>query len=305
MDAITLTNLEKTYANGTKALQGINLTIKEGDFFGLLGQNGAGKTTIIGILTSLVNKTSGKVSIFTKDIDTDFNSAKSFIGVVPQEMNFNIFEKVFDIVVDQAGYYGIPRLIAEKKAEYLLKELGLWEKKDVPSRTLSGGMKRRLMIARGLVHNPKILILDEPTAGVDVELRRGMWDFLNKLNKEGTTIILTTHYLEEAELLCNTIAIINKGKIIEHTTKKKLLERTNKQSYIITLTKVAKISSSKKYMIKQIDSHTLEIELSKKQTITDLVKTLDKKNIQISSLRNKTNRLEELFLQLIKKGDEK
>lgn len=230
MHAIAVKDLRKTYApqkgqrEGTEALKGVSLTVEEGDFFALLGPNGAGKTTLIGIVTSLVNKSGGEVKVFGVDIDKDRSLAKTHIGLVPQEFNFNIFEKVIDIVTTQAGYYGIPRAEALSRAEKLLKDLGLWEKKDMPSQTLSGGMKRRLMIARGLIHNPKLLILDEPTAGVDVEMRHGMWDFLRKLNKEGTTIILTTHYLEEAEALCRNIAIINKGTIVVNEPMQKLIE---------------------------------------------------------------------------------
>lgn len=230
MHAIAVKDLRKTYApqkgqgEGTEALKGVSLTVEEGDFFALLGPNGAGKTTLIGITTSLVNKSDGEVKVFGVDIDKDRSLAKTHIGLVPQEFNFNIFEKVIDIVTTQAGYYGIPRAEALSRAEKLLKDLGLWEKKDMPSQTLSGGMKRRLMIARGLVHNPKLLILDEPTAGVDVEMRHGMWEFLKKLNEEGTTIILTTHYLEEAEALCRNIAIINKGTIVVNEPMQQLIE---------------------------------------------------------------------------------
>ncbi len=228
--AITVKQLRKTYAGGVEALRGIDLTVEEGDFFALLGPNGAGKTTLIGILTSLVNKSSGEARIFDASIDTESSRAKTYIGVVPQEFNFNIFEKVIDIIVTQAGYYGIPRKEALVKAEELLKELDLWEKRNEPSQKLSGGMKRRLMIARGLIHSPKLLILDEPTAGVDVEMRRSMWEFLRKLNKEGTTIILTTHYLEEAEELCRNIAIINKGSIVINQPMKELLASSSHDS---------------------------------------------------------------------------
>ena len=223
-NTLTITDLRKTYANGVEALKGVNLTVKNGDFFALLGPNGAGKTTLIGIVTSLVNKTSGEAVIFDASIDRDPSRAKTYIGVVPQEFNFNIFSNVIDIVLTQAGYYGIPRSEAKPRAEQLLKDLGLWEKRNTPSQQLSGGMKRRLMIARGLIHNPKLLILDEPTAGVDVEMRLGMWDFLRKLNKEGTTIILTTHYLEEAEELCRNIAIINHGQIVVNKSMKELID---------------------------------------------------------------------------------
>jgi ABC-2 type transport system ATP-binding protein len=223
--AVAVKDLRKTYAGGVEALKGINLQIEEGDFFALLGPNGAGKTTLIGILTNLVNKTSGEATIFDASIDSQPSLAKTYIGLVPQEFNFNIFEKVIDIVTTQAGYYGIARKEALSRAEAMLKELGLWDKRNQPAQTLSGGMKRRLMIARGLIHGPRLLILDEPTAGVDVEMRHGMWDFLRKLNAEGTTIVLTTHYLEEAEALCRNIAVINKGQIIVNESMQSLLGR--------------------------------------------------------------------------------
>ena len=300
MKALTIKDLQKTYKNGVEAVKGISLEVEEGDFFGLLGPNGAGKTTIIGIITGLVNKTSGKVFVFGVDIDEDFDEAKKLIGIVPQEMNFNIFEKVFDIVVDQAGYYGIPRKIANERAENYLKQLGLWDKRDMPSRTLSGGMKRRLMIARGLVHEPKLLILDEPTAGVDVELRREMWDFLTKLSKNGITIILTTHYLEEAELLCKDIAIINKGLIIENTSKKILLGKLEKENYVLDLQKpIADAPRLEGYKITKIDDTTLEIYLTKKQNINKVFRLLEEHGIIVTSMRNKTNRLEELFINLV------
>ena len=301
--ALSIKDLRKTYKNGVEAVKGVNFEVQEGDFFGLLGPNGAGKTTIIGIITGLVNKTSGKVSVFGIDIDKNFDSAKKLIGIVPQEMNFNIFEKVFDIVVDQAGYYGIPRKIASKRAQKYLKQLGLWEKRNVTSRTLSGGMKRRLMIARGLVHEPKLLILDEPTAGVDVELRRDMWDFLTDLSKKGITIILTTHYLEEAELLCKNIAIINKGNIIENTSKKVLLAKLDKETYLLDLENPCKdISALKEFNIIKTDDTTLEVEITKKQNINKVFSLLEKQGIVVKSMRNKTNRLEELFLDLVGNG---
>ena len=307
MKALSIKNLRKTYKTGVEAVKGIDLDIAEGDFFGLLGPNGAGKTTTIGIVTGLVNKTSGDVSVFGIDIDKDFDAAKKLIGIVPQEMNFSIFEKVLDIVVDQAGYYGIPKAIALQRAEKYLKQLGLWEKRNVASRTLSGGMKRRLMIARGLVHEPRLLILDEPTAGVDVELRRGMWDFLAGLSKQGITIILTTHYLEEAELLCKNIAIINKGLIVENTSKKNLLAKLDSEHYILDLKRpIAKAPKLKGYNITKIDDTTLEVQLTKKQDINKLFVMLEKQDIKVMSMRNKTNRLEELFLNLVedKNGEE-
>ncbi len=299
MQALTLTNLLKQYKNGVQALNHITLNVEEGDFFGLLGPNGAGKSTTIGIITGLINKTSGTVKVFDKDIDTESEQAKKLIGVVPQEFNFGIFEKVYNIVIDQAGYYGIPRKIAQERTEKYLKLLGLWDKREMPSRTLSGGMKRRLMIARALVHEPKLLILDEPTAGVDVELRRGMWDFLINLNKNGTTIILTTHYLEEAELLCRNIAIINKGKIITNSSKKDLLNKQQTQSYLFELKKPFKSLNSKNFKLKKIDETTIEVELTQNHTLNDLFTYFNKQNIQIKSMRTKANRLEELFLNLI------
>ncbi|MBT4539480.1 ABC transporter ATP-binding protein [Candidatus Woesearchaeota archaeon] len=298
MKALEINDLEKTYKNGVKALNKVSFVVKEKDFFGLLGPNGAGKSTIIGIISGLVNKSHGQVKVFGIDIDKDFDEAKKMIGVVPQEFNFNMFAKVIDIVVDQAGYYGVPRKVAIVRAEKYLKQLGLWEKKDMVSRTLSGGMKRRLMIARGLVHEPKLLILDEPTAGVDVELRRGMWDFLTKLSKN-VTIILTTHYLEEAEMLCEHIAIINKGKLVENASKKNLLSKLNQETYILDLEKdIEKVPVVKGYSLSLKDSNTLEVVVTKEQKINDLFELLSKKGIFISSMRNKSNRLEELFVNL-------
>lgn len=300
MDALNIKGLKKVYKNNVLALDEIDLVVKEGDFFGLIGPNGAGKTTLIGIVTDLVVKTKGSVSIFNKNIETNFNEAKSFIGVVPQEMNFNIFEKVIDIVMDQAGYYGVPSKIAKKRTEYYLKQLGLWDKRHAKSNTLSGGMKKRLMIARSLVHEPRLLILDEPTAGVDVEFRRKMWDFLIKLNKSGKTIILTTHYLEEAEQLCKNIAIINKGRIIENTSKKELLSKLSKETFIFDLKAPKRIKSLTGYKINQIDDTTIEVEILKNQSINEVIKQFDKQGIIIDSMRNKANRLEELFLDLIR-----
>jgi len=303
MDALLISNLIKRYKNGVEALSGISLKVEEGDFFGLLGPNGAGKSTSIGIITGLINKTEGTVSIFNKDTDKDWEEARKLIGVVPQEFNFSIFEKVYNIVLDQAGYYGVPRKIAKERTQKYLKLLGLWEKRESPSRALSGGMKRRLMIARALIHEPKILILDEPTAGVDVELRRGMWDFLSNLNKSGTTIILTTHYLEEAELLCKNIAIINKGKIIENTSKKALLNKQESQTYLFDLSKpnsaISTHSNSKNFKLKKIDETSLEVEIKSPHTLNDLFTYFEKQNIEIKSMRTKANRLEELFLNLV------
>lgn len=304
MDALCITNLKKTYASGFEALKGVDLRVKKGEFFALLGPNGAGKTTTIGIITSLVTKSGGKVEIFGVDIDKDFPRAKKLIGVVPQEFNFSIFEKVQDIVTQQAGYYGIPRAVALKNAEHYLKKLGLWEKRNRAARELSGGMKRRLMIARGLVHEPELLILDEPTAGVDVELRRGMWDFLIELNNKGKTIILTTHYLEEAEQLCNTIAIINNGQIIENTDKKTLLGKLDHETFVLdTTSSIEKVDIPPLpgTTITQLDESTLEVIKTKEQSMSGIFAHLSANNITVESMRNKSNRLEELFMELVEK----
>ncbi len=303
-EALVITKLKKTYSSGVVALSGIDLTVPEGEFFGLLGPNGAGKTTIIGIATGLTNKTSGTVKIFGNDIDTDASHAKSNVGVVPQEFNFSIFEKVIDIVVDQAGYYGIPRSVAVPRAEKYLKLLGLWEKRDEAARMLSGGMKRRLMIVRALIHEPKLLILDEPTAGVDIELRREMWDFLRELNGSGRTIILTTHYLEEAEQLCKRIAIIDKGAIVKQGLVKELLGGMTTETFLFDLeqslsseleAELATISARK------VDADTIEMTLRKGEVLGDAILALGKLGIRVRSMRNKSNRLEELFLDVTKK----
>ncbi len=299
MNALEIIDLQKVYPTGVKALNGVSLQVKEGDFFGLLGPNGAGKTTIIGITTGLVTLSSGVVKVFGHDISNDFEAARRLIGVVPQEFNFSIFEKVFDIVVDQAGYYGIPRSVARVRAEKYLKELGLWEKRDVASRTLSGGMKRRLMIARALVHEPRLLILDEPTAGVDVELRRGMWEFISKLNKSGVTIILTTHYLEEAEQLCKNLAIINKGLVIEHGTKKELLSKLESQTYVLDLDKSFR-GVLEGYTVRVLESGMLlEVSLNSEQQLTSLLVAIRKEGYEVKSIRPASNRLEELFMQFV------
>ena len=298
--AIKIKNLSKTYSNNFKALENISLNVEEGDFFAFLGPNGAGKSTTIGILTSLVKKTSGKVLINDIDIDTDINKAKSFIGVVPQEYNFNIFETPTQILISQAGFYGVSKKEASKNIDYLLKKLKLFEKKDEQVINLSGGMKRRLMIARALIHNPKILLLDEPTAGVDIEIRKEMWDFLSELNKKGLTIILTTHYLEEAENLCKNIAIINKGKIIENTTIKNLIKRSQKQTLILDLENSYKKINNKEIKISKIDDFTIEVIISKNMPINKLIQIFNKEKINIVSIKNKQNRLEELFLEKIK-----
>jgi len=302
-NALTIKNLQKTYASGHQALQGINLSVEEGEFFALLGPNGAGKSTAIGIISSLVNKTSGTVEVFGHDLDKARTTVKTYLGLVPQEFNFNQFEKVEDIVVNQAGFYGIPKKIALARAKYYLEKLGLWDKRAVASRTLSGGMKRRLMIARALIHSPKILILDEPTAGVDIELRRAMWDFLQEINKQGTTIILTTHYLEEAEFLCRGIAIIDEGKIIENTTIKKLLNRLTTETMVLDVReKIQQVPVIAECMLKMIDDNSLEITFSKHKNLNEIFAMLTKHDITVLSMRNKTNRLEELFLHMVHKN---
>lgn len=303
MNALSIRDLKKTYTNGQVALKGINLVVEEGEFFALLGPNGAGKTTTIGIITSLVNKDSGRVKIFDQDIDLDFEAAKTFMGVVPQEFNFNIFEKVIDILVNQAGFYGIPRKLALERAEQYLKKLSLWEKRHQPARQLSGGMKRRLMIARALVHEPKMLILDEPTAGVDIEIRRSMWTFLREINASGVTIILTTHYLEEVESLCRRVAIIDKGEIIENTTVKTLLGRLTTETLLLDL----KDPLSEPPLLSNcdtecIDSTTLSVTFPKTLRLNDLFAMLSQQNIEVLSMRNRANRLEELFMQLIQRS---
>ena len=305
MNALEISNLKKTYASGVKALKGISLSVEEGDFYALLGPNGAGKSTTIGIVSSLVTKSDGNVSIFGTDIDQDFAEAKRKLGVVAQEMNFSPFEKVLDIVVTQSGFYGIPKKVALARAEEVLHKLGLWEKKDLQSRTLSGGLKRRLMIAKSLIHQPRLLILDEPTAGVDIELRRGMWDFIRELNKNGTTVILTTHYLEEAEQLCKNIAIIDKGLIVENTSMKDLLKKLDMQTFILDLeTNLDTLPIFDDYIVNQIDPSTLRVALNRGQSLNAFFQRLSQLNIQVKSLRNEANRLEELFLQIIKNEHE-
>jgi len=301
MPALVITDLTKTYKTGVHALKGISFEVKYGDFFALLGPNGAGKSTVIGVISSLVNKTSGSVSIMGFDLDTEREAAKSCIGLVPQEFNFNQFEIVEEILINQAGYYGIPRHVAIKNTERYLKKLVLWDKRKSMARDLSGGMKRRLMIARALIHNPKLLILDEPTAGVDLEIRRSMWDFLREMNDNGTTIILTTHYLEEAEQLCKNIAIIDQGKIIENTAMKKLLATLQKETFVLNVkNKLNSTPVIKAFETHLVDDTTLEVDVSKEQNINDLFTELSKQNIIISSLRSKSSRLEELFINLVK-----
>lgn len=300
MPALVVKNLTKIYPNGLIALKGIDLTVNEGDFFALLGQNGAGKSTTIGILCSLVNKTSGQVRIFDYDLDTQLEAAKSCIGVVPQEFNFNPFEKILQIIINQAGYYGIPYSIAAQRAEKYLKKLGLWDKRNQIALRLSGGMKRRLMIARALVNEPRLLVLDEPTAGVDIELRHGLWEFLTELNQQGTTIILTTHYLEEAEQLCKNVAIIDHGEIIEHAEMKSLINRLPVHTLILDLAEPATPALQLlNYPHRLTDQTTLEVELHKSQSLNDLFNELSAQQIRVTSMRNKTNRLEELFVRLI------
>jgi ABC-2 type transport system ATP-binding protein len=298
--ALSIHGLCKTYANGFEALKGIDLDVAQGDFFALLGPNGAGKSTTIGIITSLVNKSSGTVEIFGHDIDKQFDAAKRMIGLVPQEFNFNVFEPVEEIVANQAGYYGIDRQQAWQRTEFYLKKLGLWEKRREMARNLSGGMKRRLMIARALVHDPKLLILDEPTAGVDIEIRRSMWAFLREINARGTTIILTTHYLEEAESLCRNIAIIDHGRIIEHTSMKALLGKLSIETFIFDLLKpLSEAPELAGHTVRLIDEYTIEVDVGKEEGVNPLFAELTRQGIEVQSLRNKANRLEELFMMLI------
>lgn len=302
MQALDVKGLTKIYRTGVKALQGIDLTVEAGDFFALLGPNGAGKSTLIGIITSLVNKTAGTAKIFGHDIDIDFSTAKSYIGVVPQEFNMNIFDTVLDTLIYQAGYYGVSRKRAYDSIEYYVRKLGLWEKRNTIVNALSGGMKRRLMIARALVHQPKMLILDEPTAGVDIEIRRSMWQFLTELNDQGITIILTTHYLEEAENLCRNIAIINEGRIVENTSMSSILRRLNKEVFILYLqSSYEKLPLIEGYTIYPADPMTLEVEVFGKRSLSFLIERLRECDINVISMRNKSNRLEELFLELTTK----
>ncbi|MCZ6902166.1 MAG: ABC transporter ATP-binding protein [Rickettsia endosymbiont of Ixodes persulcatus] len=303
MKALSVKGLSKQYKNGTVALKHIDLDVEEGDFFALLGQNGAGKSTTIGIVSSLVTKTAGNIRVFDYDTDTHANQAKSLIGIVPQEINFSMFEKTSQILINQAGYYGIPKHIATKRMEIYLKEMGLWEKRDQPAMRLSGGMKRRLMIARSLMNEPKLLILDEPTAGVDIELRHQLWRFLKELNQQGTTIILTTHYLEEAEQLCKNVAIIDHGEIIEHENMKTLINRLNVQTILFDIEKyTGNLPLLGDYRARLLDEMTLEVEVHRGQSINDLFLLLTQNNMHVLSMRNKTNRLEELFIHLISKN---
>jgi len=306
MFALEINQLQKIYGNNLHALKGVDLHVDEGDFFALLGPNGAGKSTLIGIVSSLVRKTSGTVRIFNQDMDSHLNLAKSYLGVVPQEVNFSFWESCMEIVLNQAGYYGLPRKIAYERAEKYFSQLGLWEKRNDRSRTLSGGYKRRLMIARALMHEPRLLILDEPTAGVDVELRRSMWTFLKEINNSGTTIVLTTHYLEEAENLCRNIAIIDKGNIIEDTSMKSLLGKMATHTYILDLKETCKnLPNMDGYELRQLDNMTLETEISNNQDINDFFSQLSMLNIKICSIRNKSSRLEELFIRLLDEKKDK
>jgi len=303
MHALHVDNLKKTYANGVEALKGISLNVEEGDFFALLGPNGAGKSTLIGIISSLVNATSGEVKVFDTSVQKQRSLAMSHIGLVPQELNFNQFEKPLEIIVNQAGYYGIERKVALQRAEKYLKQLQLWDKRDSISRMLSGGMKRRLMIARAMVNEPKLLILDEPTAGVDIEIRRSMWEFVREINENGTTVILTTHYLEEAEELCRNIAIIDHGEIIQNTSMKSLLGTLDVETFVLDVREpLSAPPQVEGVQFKLRDEYTLEASLPKKKSLNALFAALEDLDIRVTSMRNKSNRLEELFLRLVDKG---
>jgi ABC-2 type transport system ATP-binding protein len=301
MQALSISNLTKTYRNGVQALKGIDLDVERGNFFALLGPNGAGKTTTIGIITSLVNKSGGSVSVFGHDIDREIAVAKSCIGVVPQEINFNQFESVETILTNQAGFYGIPRRLARERTERYLKQLQLWDRRRSIARTLSGGMKRRLMIARALVHEPRLLILDEPTAGVDIEIRRTMWEFLRETNERGVTIILTTHYLEEAEHLCRNVAIIDKGRIIVNDRMSNVLRKLQSETFVLNLREPMAVAPALPgFGVTLIDAHTLEVEASKDRSLNDIFVRLAAQGVDVLSMRNKVNRLEELFMRLVR-----
>lgn len=302
MLALDIQQLRKTYQGGVEALKGIDLAVEEGDFYALLGPNGAGKSTTIGIISSLVNKSAGSVKVFGYDIDTQLEQAKAQIGLVPQEFNFSQFEKVEQIVVQQAGFYGVPRKVAEERAEKYLTQLDLWEKRDKQARTLSGGMKRRLMIARALMHEPRLLILDEPTAGVDIEIRRSMWQFLQQLNAEGITIILTTHYLEEAEMLCRNIGIIDKGRIVENTSMRNLLSKLQVETFLLDLDCPAANVQLAGFKSHPAGELSLEVEIQKTDGLNGVFEQLNNQNVKVLSMRNKANRLEELFVSLVEKG---
>jgi ABC-2 type transport system ATP-binding protein len=300
MNALDISDLRKVYKNGFEALKGIDVSVAEGDFFALLGPNGAGKSTAIGIISSLVNKSSGRVEVFGHDLDRDPEGVKSCIGLVPQEFNFNMWEPIGEIVVNQAGFYGIPRKEAWQRAEESLRQLDLWDKRLQMSRTLSGGMKRRLMIARALVHRPKLLILDEPTAGVDIEIRRSMWEFMSELNRQGTTIILTTHYLEEAESLCRNIAIINQGRIVEHSRMDQLLRQLHTETFVLNLRdRITELPRLQGFELKRLDEQRVEVAVSSGQSINQLFEQLTSRGLGVTSLRNKQNRLEQLFMNML------
>lgn len=302
--ALQIKNLKKTYDNGFTALKGISLDVDEGDFYALLGPNGAGKSSIIGIISSLINKTSGAVSIFGNNTDDNFALARTHLGLVPQEFNFNVFEPIGEILINQAGYYGIPRAKAAAKADELLDKLGLWEKRLNMGRQLSGGMKRRLMIARALIHEPRLLILDEPTAGVDIEIRHTMWEFLKEINAQGTTIILTTHYLEEAENLCRNIGIIDHGKLIENTSMRELISRLQQETFVLDLgSKITELPKVSGCSLTILDDHTLEVILPRERAVNDLFNYLTQQDIKVLSMRNKTNRLEQLFMDMLDKSE--
>ena len=304
MQALQVQNLTKTYSNGVQALKGVSLEVEEGDFFALLGPNGAGKSTLIGIISSLVNATGGETRVFGASVQTERSKAMAHLGLVPQELNFNQFEKPIEIVVNQAGYYGIPRKIALERAEKYLTQLQLWDKHDEWSRSLSGGMKRRLMIARAMVNEPRLLILDEPTAGVDIEIRRSMWELISEINAQGTTVILTTHYLEEAEQLCRNIAIIDHGKLIEDTSMRKLLSKLDVETFVLDLrNRIEQPPVIEGMDISLRDECTLEASLPKARSLNSLFSVLDQQGIQVVSMRNKANRLEELFMRLVEKGN--
>ena len=301
--ALVVDNLRKTYGNGVEALKGISLTVQPGDFFALLGPNGAGKSTLIGILSSLVNSSGGDAQVFGVSVNRQRNEAMKLIGLVPQEINFNQFEKPFDICVNEAGFYGIPRKIAAQRAEKYLKELRLWDKAQHQARMLSGGMKRRLMIARAMMNEPKLLILDEPTAGVDIEIRRSMWQFISGINAAGTTVILTTHYLEEAEQLCRNIAIIDHGTIVENTTMKRLLAKLDVETFVLDVTGApGELPALPGVALRRVDEHTLEAEMARTHDLNSLFAALTAHGVTVTSMRNKTNRLEELFVRLVEQG---
>ena len=300
MNALVIENLRKVYRNGVEALKGIDLTVKEGDFCALLGPNGAGKTTVIGILTSLVTKSAGRIRAFGYDLDREIEAVKACIGVVPQEVNLNMFEKNQNVLINQAGYYGVPRRVARVRAEKYLRALHLWDRRDDVTRNLSGGMKRRLMIARALVHEPKLLILDEPTAGVDIEIRRLMWNLLRKINAEGTTIILTTHYLEEAESLCRNIAIIDEGKIIENDLMVNVVRKLQREVFVLSLENtIDQVPALDGYKVRLRNNHEIEVEVEKGQGLNNVFRALSDQSLNVASMRTKTNRLEELFIRLV------